>query len=316
MDCAPVNETQVNNQCEPIDFSLTKPGKHNNYRVMVRQGDSYIGDVDGDGTMDVWTGMFTADNMFGVGNFTFNGGKENVYPSSFLSTNGKTYSLGDKVDVKTNLGYVRNNLTIKEWHPVVARGELSTQPSHILVSINFFVNEGFRNFYNIDNIILKSAEASIGRYSYKEVSSEFDLRIAKNNIEFDFQRLLSSSPLERKSPYYRSQVRSVLSRYFKLLKDLFEFWPLVIKARREGDHNSFPGVRLEYDYPGYKRIVEEMWNNSLRLLKDYETANNHDRWMRRDLVGDLNRHTQFSELSHESFFYSDLSQKILNESFG
>ncbi|MBF0105020.1 MAG: hypothetical protein HQM16_06795 [Deltaproteobacteria bacterium] len=320
MDLLPVTGCESGHECVQTECDLSLVTLNDQtYRVMIKDGDRYIGDVDGDGKKDEWRGRFNALSPFGVGEFRFNVGEPGVRPASFCSANGSAepYHLGERVDVAQGRDDVVYDQTIAGWSLTAAKGEQSVLPHHILVSINFYtrpLDEGGGAFHNVDDIILESHPA-LNTNGYRDVSSEFSLRFAKSSLDFDYRGLLSVPPAQRKTMQYRNEVRDVMQRYFKLIKDIYAFWPIVITARRNGDFHSYPDVILEYDDRVYTGLVNEMWQNSLKLLRDYEAANADNKGLRRELVGELYHRIQFSDLSWESFFYRDLADSVRKESF-
>jgi len=125
-------------------------------RIMYRDGDTYYGDIDGDGNVDSWKGYFVPNSHRGFGStFQMNGLDTNIMPSSFYTVDGQLISKGEKVNVRRGhrIDYKRN---VGEWSLKAYRPSGNTRPDYIFVGISFYTQsaeEGHGQMYLLDDVI-------------------------------------------------------------------------------------------------------------------------------------------------------------------
>lgn len=150
--------SETNPSTEKIYFTkLDVPESHPPLRKMTREGNVYVGDVDGDGTTDTFKCHFNANSRFGTCDHWFNDLEKNAYPKTFTTQAGKKVSLGDRVDVKNEEGKTLESLPVADWR-ISARNpsHTSNQPNYILVSIAFYTvtaDRGYGDYYSIDSVL-------------------------------------------------------------------------------------------------------------------------------------------------------------------
>lgn len=133
------NTTATNTTENEQESPTSKPDEiPPSVRVMTRVGDHYVGDVDGDGTVDTWKGFFTADNRFGRGEFEFNDLKPGVKPNTFKTKSGLPVTIGDRVRVETEYGDTYTNQNVAGFKLTVTNPLTGTRPDYLFVGISFY----------------------------------------------------------------------------------------------------------------------------------------------------------------------------------
>lgn len=140
---------------------------------------------------------------------------------------------------------------------------------------------------------------------YHRVKTSFELRSEKFSIDFDKSDVERIPQDQRTEQSYRMAVLRVMQRYHDLLTDVYEYWSYVIERRGPN-----PRKRRAYEDFDYQMVVKEIWQDSLKLLQDYEKSNNNDKDLRRQTIDRLYMDISFSELAWQSFFYGDLASEI------
>lgn len=292
----------------------------NGIRIMKKSGDSYIGDVDGDGTLDKWQGHFVPGSRFGIGDFQFNELDQNVLPQYFYTQSGMRVGIGDTVGVINDVGNEYSSQDISAWHLTVTNPQTSIQPDYIQIGISFYTQpeeKGLGMQFPIDSIIEKKTssqnvvsqivKASLVQGIFHNVKTTFDLQFEKSAIDFQKRELERVPTDEQSGPWYKSRARDVIQRYHRLLADVYEYWSCILERRSRGRGGR---RHLNYDDLDYQMVVREIWEDSLKILQDYESHNPADKSLRRQTINDLYFDISFSDLAWESLFYSSLSAEI------